>query len=113
MKNRPMIFVCSPFGGQFHNMRNTTSLIQDVIDAGGTPYVPHLILPWVLSDCPNERREALSLSKSALIRCNALYVKSPRLTDGMREEIAFAKEHEIPYLTGPLELKKFIESLNS
>lgn len=84
---KPLIFICSPFGGMFHNMRHAAALAEKVFKAGGIPYIPHLQFPWFMDESPESRKLSLEMSTAVLYsKCDALYYEDLP-TSGMDEEL--------------------------
>lgn len=58
---------------------------------------PHGYLPFLLDDNnPTERKMAIQFDKKLLSTCDSLLICSDRISKGMKEEIYFALENNIP-----------------
>lgn len=74
---------------------------------GVLPLAPHIIFSqWCNDTIAEQREQGLKLGLSLLSKCEELWVMGTQISEGMRGEIAFAKDHGIPtfYVEQPHEL---------
>jgi hypothetical protein len=93
------VAVISAFQGKKANIKLAQKYCKYVFDQGHYPFAAHLIYPQILDDNnPDERSLALEASKVFIKTCDEAWVfyknKIP-FTDGMKEEIEFAKSNNI------------------
>ena len=102
------VFVCSPFrprgataGKRAEDLRHNRQLARlacgYAVSLGYMPMAPHLFFPEFLSeDVPEEREAGIRFGLDWLSGCDELWVIGNRVTEGMKREIAVAKELGIP-----------------
>ena len=94
---KKLIFVCSPFQNQTHNLERAKMCCKHVLTNGHVPIASHLFYPQILDDANDaERRVGLDCSLKLLSKCDELWIFGEVVTDGMREEIKYAMENGIP-----------------
>jgi hypothetical protein len=71
------------------NKERVKSIARQVMEQGHMPIVPHLAWGF-LSDSPEDWNDALYLGLKLLERCDEMWVYGV-LSEGVRDEIAFAK----------------------
>ena len=93
-----LIYVASPYAGDINkNIEYAKQACQYVLKEGNAFFCPHLLYPQVLDDNnPEERRLGINIGKEVLIKCDELWVFGEHISEGMLEEIEFAKEIDIP-----------------
>ena len=101
-------FICSPLrprgataGQRADDLRHNRQLAQlgcrYAVSLGYLPMAPHLFFPEFLSeDKPEEREEGIQFGLEWLSECDELWVIGSRITEGMKREIAVARELGIP-----------------
>lgn len=63
------------------------------------PMAPHLFFPQFLSDADMDERETgIQMGIEWLAECDALWVIGRYISEGMKQEIAYADEHGIPVI---------------
>ena len=89
--DRPLIFVCSPYRGDTEmNTQNARRYCRLVVEQGGIPFAPHLLLTQFLHDDKAAERElGLRTGLEMLKLCDELWAFGEP-TEGMRMEIAQA-----------------------
>ena len=102
------VFICSPFrprgataGKRTEDLRHNRQLARlacgYAVSLGCMPMAPHLFFPEFLSeDKPEEREEGIKFGLEWLSECDELWVIGNRITEGMKCEIAVARELGIP-----------------
>jgi len=93
-----IVFVCSPFSGDIaRTTERARGYCRFVLSHDCVPFAPHLHNPQFLDEyIPRERKIGIELGLEVLKRTDALWVFGGRITDGMREEIRYATENQIP-----------------
>ena len=115
-KKTPLIFVCSPYGGLYDNMKRAASICKAVDDVGGQPIAPHIHYPQFMSEDVEGRRMGLEFSKNILSKCDALFYQgfgSVAVSKGMRGEINFCINNNITVLSNLEALEAFIKEFNN
>lgn len=95
----PFIFVCSPFTGDelddiSENIKKTQQYCRYVVDHGGIPVAPHLLLPQFM-DNEEERNLMLIMGSAMLSFCQQLWIFESPYTEGMNSMINKAKKKRI------------------
>lgn len=102
------VFICSPFhprgdtAGQRaedlrHNRQRARLACEYAVSHGYLPLAPHLFFPTFLAeDAPGERELGIQFGLEWLSECDELWIIGRRITEGMKREIAAAKEMNIP-----------------
>lgn len=92
-----MVYIASPLRG--YEEKNTTDAVRycDLAsEAGVIPLAPHIIFSqWCTDSVPKLRERGLKLGLGLLEKCEELWVMGTVISEGMRGEIEFAKEHDI------------------
>ncbi|MBG9319427.1 DUF7768 domain-containing protein [Corynebacterium belfantii] len=96
--SRPLTYMCSPYSG---DVRANTALARQfcgfAISCGQIPLAPHLLFPQFMNDHdPDERELAMAFNRVLLSRCDAVWVYTGRVSKGMRAEIEWARQLELP-----------------
>lgn len=87
---RPMVYICSPYSGDIGgNTEKARKYSRYAVDQGTIPIAPHLLLPQYMSE--DERDLALFMDIAILSKCAELWVFGDRITDGMKNEISYAR----------------------
>jgi len=93
------IFVCSPLRGDFEANRSIAeSLCRIVSLKGYIPIAPHVYFTRFLNDdIEAERRNGIESGIDLLSICEEMWVFAfdKDISEGMQEEIDFAREHNI------------------
>lgn len=98
----PLVFVCSPYCSvcrliTWLNKQRTKLYCSYAAQCGKVPLAPYLIFAQFLDDGdPDERDTGIYLGLQLLRRCSEVWCFGGRITDGMREELEFAKKLGIP-----------------
>ncbi len=110
-ENVKRVYVCSPLRAETHakmmsNMRTAWELAEVIGSCYRVKaYAPHSVLPLVLDDNDIlDRQLAIKVDLEILKTCDALIVCGSRISEGMREEILFAKAHNIPVYRLPAKI---------
>lgn len=95
---RPLTYICSPYSG---DVQANTALARQfcgfAVAARQIPIAPHLLFPQFMNEAdPDERELAMCFNKVLLSRCDAVWVYTGRVSRGMRAEIEWARELELP-----------------
>ena len=98
---RKKIYVCAPYSGTLEEMLRNRKLTIDRCYAlyaqGYHPIAPQLFYPSFLDEYdPKQRQFGLDAGLEWLAMCDVIFVYGSRITDGMRREIDYALDNEIP-----------------
>lgn len=93
-----MVFVSSPYAGDVEmNVEYAKQACQYVITTGNAFFCPHLLYPQILNDqIQEERKLGMAMAKQLLLSCDELWAFGNRISQGMFEEIEYARQHDIP-----------------
>jgi hypothetical protein len=87
---RPMVYICSPYSGDTRgNTEKARKYSRYAVDQGMIPIAPHLLLPQYMTEA--ERDLAMFMDIAILSKCSELWACGDRITEGMKEEIDYAK----------------------
>ena len=102
---RKRAYVCSPlsaptYEGIKKNMMNVRGFMAEIsVRFGCKCYAPHSFLPDFIDDNdPFERKMALEMGLVMLDNCELLFVVGDTISNGMKGEIARAKDNGIPII---------------
>ena len=111
------VFICSRYASdnastQMYHLQRAQWACQLAIIRGYAPYAPHLYLPNFLDDKnPGERAQGLEIGMTFLEKCDEMWIYELDgiYSDGMRQEIAKAKELQKPIymLVDGFELERY------
>lgn len=92
------VFICSPYKGDVEkNIMAAKIYCRNAIDAGYLPIAPHLYFTRFLNDeNKDERRLGIELGLELMRECHEVWVCGDVISEGMRDEIEFATQIEIP-----------------
>ncbi len=98
---RPIVYICSPYSGDVEvNIANARRYCRFAVDAGYIPIAPHLLFPQFLNDGDRlERMLGLHCGNALMNKCAEVWVFGKTISNGMAEEIEYArrKEYTIKY----------------
>lgn len=105
---RPLVYICSPYshGCINTNIENARKYSRFAVEAHCVPITPHLLFPQFLDDrLAEDRQTAMSLNQVLLEKCSQLWVFGSVRSEGMQQEIQWAKQRQITirYFTEELE----------
>ena len=105
---RPLVYICSPYshGCMNTNIENARKYSRFAVEAHCVPITPHLLFPQFLDDrLAEDRQTAMSLNQVLLEKCSQLWVFGSVRSEGMQQEIQWAKQRQITirYFTEELE----------
>jgi len=104
---RPRVYIAGPYtiGDVTINIRAAITAAEQVIEAGGAPYVPHLTHLWhVIS--PHEYAYWLALDLAWLRICDCL-IRLPGHSNGADMEVVQAQRCGLPVFTGEFAVQHF------
>lgn len=89
-----LVYICSPLSGDMEkNKQKAIEYCSAATRMGAIPLAPHTIFTQFLDDnVPEQRRQGLKMGLELLKKCDELWVCGDVISEGMRGEIAFAKE---------------------
>ena len=92
------VYVSSPFrGDEDGNVAKARWYARYVADEGYLPVVPHIYFTQFLRDhILEERNKAMQMNRVLLLECSELWVFGNVISEGMKQEIEWAKAAGIP-----------------
>ncbi|MGV9183287.1 DUF7768 domain-containing protein [Arcanobacterium canis] len=95
---RPLVYICSLYSGDTEaNVVLARQFCAFAVGAGKIPFAPHLHYPQFMDDTDPEQRElAMFMGRVMLAKCEALWVYVGRVSLGMRLEIGWARDLDLP-----------------
>ena len=103
----PLVYVCSPYAGDIEtNVKNAKRYSRFAVDENAIPVTPHLLYPQFMDDGLGEDRQtAMFMNLVLLSKCAQLWVFGSVRSEGMQQEIKWAKRRHmtIRYFTEELE----------
>ena len=106
--SRPLVYICSPYshGCINDNIENARRYSRFAVDTHYVPIAPHLLFPQFMDDSLGEDRQtAMFMNLVLLSKCAQLWVFGSVRSEGMQQEIKWAKWRHmtIRYFTEELE----------
>lgn len=97
------VYICSPYRGDTEkNIERAKGYCRQAVNEGCIPIAPHLYFPQFLNDDDEEeRRLGFEMGFELFHECLEVWVCGDIISEGMREEIAYAE-----HLGRPIVLKK-------
>ena len=94
----PLTYICSPYCGDIEaNVELARDLSAYAVDCRRIPLAPHLLFPQFMDDTdPWDRDLAMFFNRVLLSKCEAMWVYTPRVSPGMKAEISWAHQLELP-----------------
>jgi len=98
------VYVSSPLRGNVKsNISKAQWYARFVAERGHLPIAPHIYFTQFLRDhIPEEREMAMEMNRELLEWCDELWVFGEVISDGMKQEIEWAKDKPIRYFTEEL-----------
>lgn len=95
---RPLVYICSPYAGDTEtNVEIAREFCATAVARRVIPLAPHLLFPQFMDDTdPDTRGLAMFFNRVLLSKCEAIWVYTARVSVGMRAEIEWAHQLEIP-----------------
>ena len=95
---RPLVYICSPYSGDVQaNVELARQFCELAVAAGKIPFAPHLHYPQFMDDAdPDQRELAMFFNRVLLAKCEALWAYVGRVSPGMRLEIGWARDLDLP-----------------
>lgn len=96
--HRPLTYICSPYCGDIEaNVKLARDLSAYAVDCRRIPLAPHLLFPQFMDDTdPWDRELAMFMGCVLLSKCEAMWIYTPRVSPGMKTEISWAHQLELP-----------------
>ena len=96
--HRPLTYICSPYSGDVEeNIKIAQDLSAYAVQCRRIPLAPHLLFPQFMDDGDVWECElAMHFNHVLLSKCEAMWVYTPKVSRGMRLEIEWAYQLEIP-----------------
>ena len=94
---KPLVYICSPFSGDIeNNNKRTRAFCRFALDKGNIPLAPHLMFPQFMDDSLGEDRQtAMFMNLVLLSKCAQLWVFGSVRSEGMQQEIKWAKRRHM------------------
>lgn len=107
---KPLVYVAGPYQypDPVQNTRAAILAAEDVVAAGGSPYVPHLTLLWDLV-VPHPHEFWMEHDAEWLVTCDALY-RIAGASAGADREMKIAAENGMDVFTDLGHLKEWIDA---
>ncbi|WP_425536587.1 DUF4406 domain-containing protein [Actinotignum schaalii] len=95
---RPLVYICSPYAGDTEtNIEIAREFCATAVARRVIPLAPHLLFPQFMDDTdPDARELPMFFNRVLLSKCEAVWVYTARVSVGMRAEIEWAHQLEIP-----------------
>lgn len=95
---RPLVYICSPYAGDTEtNIEIARKFCATAVARRVIPLAPHLLFPQFMDDTdPDARELPMFFNRVLLSKCEAVWVYTARVSVGMRAEIEWAHQLEIP-----------------
>lgn len=95
---RPLVYICSPYSGDVEaNVELARRFCSFAVAARQIPLAPHLHSPQFMDDTDLDARElAMFFNRILLSKCEQLWAYIGRVSAGMRAEIDWAHQMDIP-----------------
>ncbi|WP_311776968.1 DUF7768 domain-containing protein [Trueperella abortisuis] len=95
---RPLVYICSPYSGDVEaNLKLARRFCAFAVSARQIPLAPHLHYPQFMDDTdPDARELAMFFNRILLSKCEQLWAYIGRVSAGMRAEIDWAHQMDIP-----------------
>ena len=91
------VYLCAPLGGDVRqNLNKVRDYTKYALLCGTAPVVPHFYAQCLNDSIPKEREIGMAAGLSLLWFCDELWIFGDEITDGMRAEIQFCKNLNIP-----------------
>lgn len=93
-----LIYIASPLRGDYEkNIRNAAAYCEKACAVGVLAFAPHLYFTQFYNDTvPEQREKGLEMGLAMLEKCEELWVMGTHISEGMRGEIARAREFGMP-----------------
>ncbi|WP_308806387.1 DUF7768 domain-containing protein [Actinotignum urinale] len=88
----------SPYSGDVQaNVELARQFCGFSVSSGKIPFAPHLLFPQFMDDAnPNQRELAMFMSRVLLAKCEALWAYVGHVSPGVRLEIGWARDLDLP-----------------
>ena len=95
---RPLVYICSPYSGDTEaNVELARQFCGLAVAAGKIPFTPHLHYPQFMNNAdPDQRELAMFMGRVLLAKCEALWAYVGHVSPGMRLEIGWARDLDLP-----------------
>lgn len=106
MKNERnnLAYICAPFRGDVkQNIENAIKYARFVYDCGYIPVTPHVMFPFLNDEVKEERESAMQMDMMLLSKCAYMFVFG-EMTEGMEQEVDFARDNGIVIIYCNLEV---------
>ena len=91
------VYICSPLGGNVkENLEQVQKYTKYALMCGTAPVVPHFYAQCLNDSIPKEREIGMAAGLSLLWFCDELWEFGDEISEGMKNEIQFCKNLNIP-----------------
>ena len=91
------VYICSPLGGNVkENLEQVQKYTKYALMCGTAPVVPHFYAQCLNDSIPKERESGMAAGLSLLWFCDELWEFGDEISEGMKNEIQFCKNLNIP-----------------
>ena len=92
------VYICAPLGGNvdYNISRAKLYARYTLLECGAAPFPPHCYAESLDDNVTEQRELGIRAAKSFIWACDELWVFSSQRTKGMREEIDWCKQINIP-----------------
>lgn len=104
--NKRLVYISSPLRGDIaSNIKRAHEYCAYAASCGVIPLAPHAIFTSFLDDNhPEQRKQGLDMGLALLKRCDEIWIMGSVASEGMQNEITFAKKLHVPILYVPDEM---------
>ena len=91
------VYICAPLSGKIQeNLKKAKQYARYALLCGAAPVVPHFYAECLDDSNPEEREIGMSAGLSLLWFCDEMWIFGDEVTEGMKAEIQFCKNLNIP-----------------
>lgn len=107
---KPKIYIASPFtGAEIQNIARAVEAADEVLSLGCVPFLPHTMTGFWHMLYHRTYQEWMAFDLEWLSVCDAIFVVDDN-SSGVRVEIEYCLDHNIPVLRSMDELKQFLST---
>ena len=108
---KPLVYIAGPLthGDRTDNLRAALKAADLVVDAGGVPFVPHLLDTWNLLT-PRSYEDWMAIDFEFVRRADILW-RIPGLSPGADREFVFACDNGVRAVASESAMRKAVEEM--
>lgn len=105
---RPLAYICSPYAGDTRvSITLARRISRTAVARHRIPLAPHLLFPQFMNDHDEAERDlAMFMNRVLLSVCQELWLYTPTVSAGMREEVSWATQTGVPIVFLDADLKE-------